>query len=96
MADLYDKSTGKLVATIPDNELKDIVFAHVITSANLDFYETLEGEMMLEASAIDRALHDLDTDPLLDSLNRATLEKLRAAIGGDKEALEVKFKKDKV
>lgn len=96
MAELYDKSTGKLVATIPDNELKDIVFAQVITSANLDFYETLEGEMMLEGSAIDRALRDLDTDPLLDSLNRATLEKLRSAIGGDREALEVKFKKDKV
>jgi hypothetical protein len=76
--------------------LKDIVFAQVITSANLDFYETLEGEMMLEVEAIDRALRDLNTDPLLDSLNRATLEKLRSAIGGDKEALGVRFKKDKV
>ncbi len=96
MAELYDKSTGKHLATIPDNELKDIVFAQVITSANLDFYETLEGEMMLEANEIDRALRDLNTDPLLDSLKRPTLETLRSAIGGDKEALEVRFKKDNV
>ena len=96
MAELYDKATGKHLAAIPDNELKDIVFAQVITFVSRDFDDTLEGEMMLEAGQLDRALRDLDTDPLLDSLKRPTLETLRSAIDGDKEAIEVRFKKDKV
>ena len=95
MAELYNKSTGELLATIPDNELKDIVFASVITDANMDFYETQEGDMHIARELLTRALRDLDTDPLLDSLKRPTLELLLAALY-DQDIMEVHFKKDKI
>ena len=94
MAELFDKATGKQLATIPDRELADIVFAEVILAANIDFYETLEGDIQLSRDSLDRALRDLNTDPLLDSLKQPTLEMLRQALG-ERAILDVHFKKDK-
>jgi hypothetical protein len=94
MAELFNKATGAHLATLPDRELADIVFANVITAVNMNFYETLEGEIQLSAEALDKAMSTLDTDPLLDSLKRPTLEMLRAAMG-DQTTLDVTFKEEK-
>jgi hypothetical protein len=94
MAELFNKATGTHLATLPDRELADIIFANVIMAANMDFYETLEGEMQVSRESLERALRDLDTDPLLDSLKRPTLEMLLVAVGAQ-PTLDVRFKKEK-
>ena len=63
-------------------------------SVNIDFYEALEGDIKLSRDSLVRALRDLNTDPLLDSLKQPTLEMLRQALG-ERAILDVHFKKDK-